>query len=105
MPPTTTTVSPELVEKFDRDGYQILDDFGLPPDTFDAVEEELGAEYSDGDRVIHEGVVYERTRIQDAWRFNEKVRSIARSPVVLSLLEEIYGREPRPFQTLNLYVG
>lgn len=105
MPPTTTTVSPELAEKFDRDGYMILDDMGLPPDTFDAVVEELADEYSDGERVIDAGVVYERTRIQDAWRFNNKVRSIARAPVVMKLLEELYGREPRPFQTLNFYVG
>jgi ectoine hydroxylase-related dioxygenase (phytanoyl-CoA dioxygenase family) len=105
MPSMTTTLTPKLAEKFDRDGYLILDDVGLPSETFDAVVEELADEYSDGERVIHEGVVYDRTRIQDAWRFNEKVRSIARSPIVMTLLEEIYGRKPRPFQTLNFYVG
>jgi ectoine hydroxylase-related dioxygenase (phytanoyl-CoA dioxygenase family) len=105
MPSMTTTLTPKLAEKFDRDGYLILDDVGLPSETFDAVVEELADEYSDGERVIHEGVVYDRTRIQDAWRFNEKVRSIARNPIVMTLLQEIYGRKPRPFQTLNFYVG
>jgi ectoine hydroxylase-related dioxygenase (phytanoyl-CoA dioxygenase family) len=103
--PTTSTVTPALVEKFDRDGYLILDDVGIPAEALDSVVPDLADEYSDGERVIHEGVVYEQTRIQDGWRFDENVRAIARSPKILGILEEIYGREPLPFQTLNFYVG
>jgi ectoine hydroxylase-related dioxygenase (phytanoyl-CoA dioxygenase family) len=33
------------------------------------------------------------------------VRAIARAPRVLALLAELYGRAPRPFQTLNFAVG
>jgi ectoine hydroxylase-related dioxygenase (phytanoyl-CoA dioxygenase family) len=103
--PTTTSATPELKEKYDRDGYLILDDIGVSQEVLDAVVPELADEYADGERVIHEGVVYDQTRIQDAWRISENVRAIARSPKILGLLEDLYGREPLPFQTLNFYVG
>lgn len=44
-------------------------------------------------------------RIQDAWRENEDVRSIARNAQVLDLLSKLYGRRAFPFQTLNFPVG
>jgi hypothetical protein len=47
----------------------------------------------------------EKLRIQDAWRFDDDVRSIAANPQVLNLLERLYGRRAIPFQTLNFPVG
>lgn len=44
-------------------------------------------------------------RIQDAWKFNEDVRSIASNDVVLAFLSKLYGRRAFPFQTLNFPVG
>jgi phytanoyl-CoA dioxygenase PhyH len=44
-------------------------------------------------------------RIQDAWKVVPAVKAIARAPRVLQLLRDLYGREPRPFQTLNFRVG
>ncbi len=44
-------------------------------------------------------------RVQDAWKVVPAVKAIARAPRVLQLLRELYGREPRPFQTLNFRVG
>jgi hypothetical protein len=44
-------------------------------------------------------------RIQDAWRFDDDVRSIAANPSVLKLLSKLYGRRAFPFQTLNFPVG
>lgn len=44
-------------------------------------------------------------RVQDAWKFNEDVRSIATNQHILTLLEDLYGRKPIPFQTLNFPVG
>lgn len=44
-------------------------------------------------------------RIQDAWRDNPDVRSIATNPQVLALLGKLYGRRAIPFQTLNFPVG
>jgi Phytanoyl-CoA dioxygenase (PhyH) len=36
---------------------------------------------------------------------NEKVKSLALAPKILAALEELYGRTPQPFQTLNFNVG
>jgi ectoine hydroxylase-related dioxygenase (phytanoyl-CoA dioxygenase family) len=41
----------------------------------------------------------------DAWRTNENVRALALAPRILRALEELYGRKPLPFQTLNFRVG
>ena len=44
-------------------------------------------------------------RIQDAFSFNEDIRSIAASPAMITLLTRLYGRAAFPFQTLNFATG
>jgi hypothetical protein len=44
-------------------------------------------------------------RIQDAWKFDADVRSVAANAGVLDLLTKLYGRPALPFQTLNFPVG
>lgn len=44
-------------------------------------------------------------RIQDAWTFDDDVRSVAADPAILALLSKLYGRRAFPFQTLNFPVG
>jgi hypothetical protein len=44
-------------------------------------------------------------RVQDAWRFDPDVKTIATNPDVVSLLTKLYGRRAFPFQTLNFPVG
>ncbi|WP_428249907.1 phytanoyl-CoA dioxygenase family protein [Ferrovibrio sp.] len=44
-------------------------------------------------------------RVQDAWQFNDDVKSLATNPTILALLQRFYGRRPVPFQTLNFPVG
>lgn len=44
-------------------------------------------------------------RIQDAWKFDEDVRSLAANERLLDLLSKLYGRRAFPFQTLNFPVG
>lgn len=44
-------------------------------------------------------------RVQDAWKALPAVKAIATAPRVLKLLEDLYGRKPLPFQTLNFRVG
>ena len=44
-------------------------------------------------------------RVQDAWAFDEDVRSIAANQAVIELLSKLYGRTAIPFQTLNFPVG
>ena len=47
----------------------------------------------------------ERGRIQDAWRFSENVRQLATAPKIMETLENLYGRKPFAFQTLNFQFG
>lgn len=105
MPSTTSNVTSEIAEKYDRDGYFVLEDVGVSEEALDSIVATLADQYSDGERVIHDYVVYDFTRIQDAWRINEDVRAVARSAKVMTLLRGLYGREPLPFQTLNFRVG
>lgn len=44
-------------------------------------------------------------RVQDAWRDDVDVRTIAANAKVLDLLSRLYGRRAFPFQTLNFPVG
>lgn len=44
-------------------------------------------------------------RVQDAWLFDEDVKSIAINQQVMALLSKLYGREAFAFQTLNFPVG
>jgi hypothetical protein len=44
-------------------------------------------------------------RIQDAWKFDDRVKKIALNEKILLILKKLYGREPVPFQTLNFAVG
>lgn len=44
-------------------------------------------------------------RVQDAWKTDEAVRSIACNSQLVDLLSRLYGRAAWPFQTLNFPVG
>jgi len=44
-------------------------------------------------------------RVQDAWKTNDDVKSLATNKKLLDILENLYGRKPIPFQTLNFPVG
>lgn len=44
-------------------------------------------------------------RVQDAWRASRAVHEVAIAPAVLVALADLYGADPRPFQTLNFAVG
>ena len=44
-------------------------------------------------------------RVQDAWRASRAVHDVAIAPAVLGVLADLYGADPRPFQTLNFAVG
>ena len=45
------------------------------------------------------------TRWFDGWKESRSVREIALAPKVLRLLRQLYGREPKPFQTINFPIG
>ena len=49
--------------------------------------------------------IHDTNRVQDAFKESQSVFNLATHPMVLSLLEELYGRRPIPFQTLNFPRG
>jgi hypothetical protein len=44
-------------------------------------------------------------RLQDGWIDHGSIKALALEPVVLDLLQHLYGRKPFAFQTLNFAVG
>lgn len=87
-------------------GYAVLD---FPDPDFDAKAEAIKADLlGHYDLPGWQAAGHQRgisLRVQDAWRFNEHVRSIACNPKILELLGKLYGRQAWPFQTLNFPVG
>lgn len=108
----------DLQVSLERDGYLIFDS-GIAESTLDAVVADIEGEFrpeSSLPRTLrrarrailgrHTAVSHrDEVRLQDAWTISENVREIARSSRVLELLRRLFGREPRPFQTLNFRVG
>ena len=88
-------------DKFDADGYLIVDP-ELPASILDRILADVAGQYPV--RVI-EGVSRAVGRVQDAWRTSASVLALATAPRVLSILRELYGRRPLPFQTLNFPIG
>jgi ectoine hydroxylase-related dioxygenase (phytanoyl-CoA dioxygenase family) len=104
MEGASITVDPALREKYERDGYLILDDIGVGKDVVDGAVSDLEGQYRD--ETYHEGgVMWAPGRVHDAWRLSENIRAIALSPKILGVLQSLYGREPKPFQTLNFQYG
>lgn len=88
-------------ETFQRDGYLVVDT-GLPESVLDGIIADLDGKYPDG---LNRDGVQPPTRIQDAWKFSTNVHGLAVAPRLLDCLRELYGREPKPFQTLNFPTG
>ena len=103
---------------FERDGYMVFDP-QIAEATIDAAIGDIAAEFhAEGNlgqlarrarravRGRHTAISHrDEVRVQDAWIISENVREIAFAPAVLELLRDAYGREPRPFQTLNFRTG
>jgi ectoine hydroxylase-related dioxygenase (phytanoyl-CoA dioxygenase family) len=91
-------------EQFERDGYLVVEEPVASEALLDEIVQALDHLYG---KPLHkrDGVVYYRNRIENAWKIDDHVRSLALAPAVLSLLEHLYGRKPLPFQTLNFRIG
>ena len=92
-------------EKFERDGYLVVGDAGCRESVLDGIVADLDGLFEGEYRREADGVHYSNHRIMDAWRISENVKSLALAPRILSMLEELYGRRPLPFQTLNFRWG
>jgi ectoine hydroxylase-related dioxygenase (phytanoyl-CoA dioxygenase family) len=103
--PATAIVSREQKEAFERNGYLVLDDSGCSESVLDAIVADLEGRFEGEYRREQDGVYYSHHRIMDAWRISDNVKALALSPKIHTLLEELYGRKPRPFHTLNFRWG
>ena len=92
-------------EKFERDGYLIVGDSGCSKSVLDALVTDLDGLFEGEYRREPDGVYYSDHRIMDAWRISANVRALALAPKILAILQELYGRRPLPFQTLNFLHG
>ncbi len=91
-------VSDGEVAQYHHDGYMVFDP-QLPEDLLDRAVSDL-AGHPDMVRDLHHG-----SRVFNGWKLSRAVRAVALAPRVLRLLRQLYGREPRPFQTLNFPIG
>jgi Phytanoyl-CoA dioxygenase (PhyH) len=85
----------EIAKSLNERGYAILD---FPAIDFEAIATQIEDDWNkspDG----------KDSRIQDAWKFSSAVKKLACDRAIIELLENLYGRKPIPFQTLNFPVG
>jgi len=85
-----------FVKNYAENGYAIIDP-GIDEALIDTIVSTMIPTF---DKLKNED-----KRVQDAWKFNEHVRKVATSQVVMDKLRLLYKREPFPFQTLNFPVG
>lgn len=83
-------------------GYAVFD---FPDPDFDAKAEAIKAALRPRYPWDQWNVGSADMRIQDAWSFDENVRSFAVNRTVIELLSKLYGRRAWPFQSLNFPVG
>src|SRR4051794_28564499 len=101
-----TSLTSQQREQFENEGYLKFDP-EISEEVLDKVVSDLAQVYSfenTGTRVDELGVQYvsgPNPRVANAWKISEAVHRVVLAPKVLSVLEELYGRKPKPFQTLN----
>ncbi len=94
----------DFKNSFEKDGFVIVD-FGFPARLIDETADFLrnhdwGMSSPDKNQAVYHGI-----RVQDAWKSRECVKKIALHAPVLDFLNQLYGKKPLPFQTLNFPVG
>jgi len=93
-----------LKRSFQKDGY-IAVDFGFPPALLEEAAAFMRRHWWGSEPHQKNTALYNGIRVQDAWKIDASVRSIALFQPVLDFLNRLYGKEPLPFQTLNFPVG
>lgn len=96
----------ELAITLNRDGYAVID---FPDGDLDRriarIRADLGPRLGIAEDDLESDKLTGTGRIQDAWKTNPDVKSIAANQDVIDLLSRLYGRQAFPFQTLNFPVG
>lgn len=92
------TLTKQEVEQFHGVGYLVIDP-EIPEPVLDAAIDAIRTR-DEVTKELHHG-----SRVFDGWKFSPAIRRIALAPRVLRILRQLYGREPKPFQTLNFPIG
>jgi hypothetical protein len=95
-----TFLTDEQIDFFNQFGYVIVD-FGFPEETLDELVSTLHPYYNPE----HLSAPAFGARIQDAWKFVKQSHTLATHKNVLISLQQLFGRQALPFQTLNFPVG
>src|SRR5688500_5884566 len=97
-----TVLTTQQKVSYQREGYLKFDP-GIPEEIIDRVTADLLPHF---DRTEKGEPGYPlRGRITNAHDISSAVKQVVLFPRVLAALEELYGRKPLPFQTLNFPVG
>lgn len=95
----------EMAVQMHRDGYCLLHLHNQEHlEAIESVVSDMASEFADPLKQWEAGAIGS-PRLQDGWKEYQSIRKLALSPVVLDLLESLYGRKPFAFQTLNFAVG
>jgi len=91
-------ISEEQIAQYHGAGWMIFDPM-LPMSVIDRAISEL-KNHPDMVQNMHHG-----SRVFNGWTSSPAVRTLALAPRVLRVLQQLYGRKPKPFQTLNFPTG
>lgn len=97
---STNVLSETQVAEFHERGYLIAD-FALDESLLDSIVEKLQPLYPED----YPQNPTRPVRIQDGWKTVDEVRQLARNANIAAALQQLLGRQPLPFQTLNFPMG
>lgn len=88
------------ITEFNEKGFLVVD-FGIDDRLLEAIRYKVFPYYPD--EFKNQPTI--PARVQDVWQKVDEVRQLAVNRDILQALEQLYGRRPLPFQTLNFPVG
>lgn len=95
---------PELKAYYEQHGYVVIDT-GFDDETIESLASDLKTWFDTDQFPSEDYASRNKNRIQDAWRFDPRVKEIAVNKPIMGFLKYLYGQTPYPFQTLNFKNG
>lgn len=93
-----------IAHQLREEGFAIID---FPEDDLDSIIDGIKKDLHDKYdwEAWKRGEQNDGLRVQDAWKYDSRVKEIASNQSILALLSTLYGKTAFPFQTLNFPVG
>lgn len=99
----------ELAISYRENGYVIVDLSWGPKENrdFDGIIRAIENKLLEGAVKTQENAYHysDGPRLFESWKWSKEVLGLCKHPKLLSTLEFLYGRSPRPFQTINFKIG